>query len=434
MPEVFKCAACSAPLEFEGKQMQKCSFCGSTVVVPSGMFGIGGPSPFGDINALTGKALKIAEITRLIADGKKIEAIKEFRETFGVGLAEAKNAVDALERGDGVDISGMQIRSSAPVSVTASRSNEPSPAGVVLRTIAILSVLGLLIGGVVVAGTYFFLNSKSTQIVMTEPSSPQNIPRAAAAEASDVEEILKFGGEGTGAGRFTDNREVAVDQQGNIYSGDYSGGRIQVFDQAGTFRTQWAVEDGDLLHGLLADRSGNIYVLHNRGVTKYEGLTGKKLAASADDNCNGIAMMLDGRVACTARKNIFIYDANLKKVREFKNAAEAASSTFGFERIAVDGTGVMFMTDRTSKDIFKFSADGKFLTRIPTEVRSSNDVALDPAGNIYITDTSSIHIFSPDGRLLKKVKATQAFGMKFNDAGEMFVASRPYVIKQRISL
>ena len=269
---------------------------------------------------------------------------------------------------------------------------------------------------------------------MLQPSSPQNIPTAASGEASDVEELLKFGGEGTGAGRFTDNREVAVDQQGNIYSGDYSGGRIQVFDPAGTFRTQWTVEGGDLVHALVADRSGNIYVLHNRGVTKFEGLTGIKIAASADDNCNGIAMMLDGRIACTARKNIVIYDSNLKKVREFKDVAEAASSSFGFERIAVDGTGVMFMTDRTSKDIFKFSADGKFLTRIPTEIRSANDIALDPAGNLYVTDTSSIHIFSPDGRLLKKVKATQAFGMKFNDAGEMFVAARPFVIKQRIRL
>ena len=36
MTQTFKCPSCSAPLEFEGKPMQKCRFCGSSVIVPSG--------------------------------------------------------------------------------------------------------------------------------------------------------------------------------------------------------------------------------------------------------------------------------------------------------------------------------------------------------------------------------------------------------------
>jgi ribosomal protein L7/L12 len=41
-----------------------------------------------------------AKLRSLLADGQKIEAIKRYREQFGVGLKEAKEAVEALERGE----------------------------------------------------------------------------------------------------------------------------------------------------------------------------------------------------------------------------------------------------------------------------------------------------------------------------------------------
>jgi ribosomal protein L7/L12 len=41
-----------------------------------------------------------AELRALLAEGRKIEAIKRYREATGAGLAEAKEAVEALERGE----------------------------------------------------------------------------------------------------------------------------------------------------------------------------------------------------------------------------------------------------------------------------------------------------------------------------------------------
>ena len=38
------------------------------------------------------------EVERLVRAGRKIEAIKAYRESTGVGLREAKEAVEALER------------------------------------------------------------------------------------------------------------------------------------------------------------------------------------------------------------------------------------------------------------------------------------------------------------------------------------------------
>jgi len=104
MAETFRCPSCSAPLEFEGKMMQKCRHCGSNVIVPSdamhysSSFGDEGSLDFNDPSNATGKALKVAEIQRELQRGNKIMAIKIFRETFGVGLKEAKDAVEAMER------------------------------------------------------------------------------------------------------------------------------------------------------------------------------------------------------------------------------------------------------------------------------------------------------------------------------------------------
>ena len=41
-----------------------------------------------------------AELRTLLAEGRKIEAIKRYREQTGAGLAEAKQAVEALEQGE----------------------------------------------------------------------------------------------------------------------------------------------------------------------------------------------------------------------------------------------------------------------------------------------------------------------------------------------
>lgn len=43
-----------------------------------------------------------AEVRALLAEGRKIAAIKRYREATGAGLAEAKEAVEALERGQAI--------------------------------------------------------------------------------------------------------------------------------------------------------------------------------------------------------------------------------------------------------------------------------------------------------------------------------------------
>jgi len=87
-------------LDYDGRsETIRCSYCATTIIVPDSLktastkLGV-----IGDEDPI--QAAQIHEILRLVEEGKKIEAVKLYRETFGVSLKEAKVAVDHLEHGD----------------------------------------------------------------------------------------------------------------------------------------------------------------------------------------------------------------------------------------------------------------------------------------------------------------------------------------------
>jgi sugar lactone lactonase YvrE len=429
MTRSFNCASCSAPLEFSGEVMQKCEHCGSTVIAPNEMFYAENAAPFGDLSSLHGRALKIAEIQQLIHDGKKIEAIKEFRETFSTGLKEAKDAVEAIERGESINISGMQIqaanRQAIKIDGEAVKNIGKTVGSVMVVTILASSVL--LIG--LVAAILFFTVGRTDTKRASNTASQTPTPEAKGGEASPAQEVLKIGGEGNGPGRFKDNRHVTVDGKGRIYSSDYSPFRIQIFDAEGKFLSQWNTDAGTNLYDLAADRDGNLFIASDKGIFKYEGETGKLIAKAERVYPRGMALSWDGKVIVTAGRSMSILDNSLKPITEIKDAAERANSTFGFEAVAVDGDGVIYAIDRTADDICKFTMDGKFLNRFPTGASSPNAIAIDPQGRIFVSETSRIRALDSSGKGIKTFDAYQAFGLAFNPAGELFVASRPHVIK-----
>jgi outer membrane protein assembly factor BamB/DNA-directed RNA polymerase subunit RPC12/RpoP len=443
MTESFKCPSCSAPLEFEGKPVQKCRFCGSSVIVPvgtiqdSGAFGGQGNVDFGDFSSLTGKALKIAEIQKLLRAGNKIGAIKVFRETFGTSLAEAKEKVEAMERGESVDISGMRVQSAnlRPPAIDGAAVRKVGVA--VGGSIFIVAItVGLIIIGVTIAIFLLVSNSTSGGANFSYGSygnARVNEARGIPAESKLADEILKFGGEGNGAGKFTDNRHVAVDGDGRIYSGDYQGGKIQVFDSTGKYLTQWIADPKMNLYDLKAARNGNVYVLQNKGIFVYKGETGEIVNKSENYDFKKMALRLDGNLVVTTSKGFVILDGHLKPVQEFKDAAEKANTVFGFDDVAVDGNNKIYAVDRQKGDVCIFSADGKFLNRFKTNTSTSRPIAIDNRGRIFVTDVSHIFVFDAEGKKLNSFDTTQAFGMTFNDADELFVAARPFVIKYKIN-
>lgn len=438
MTQSFKCASCSAPLDFTGSVTQKCDHCGSTVVAPHEMFYAQNAAPFDDLSSLTGRALKIAEVQRLIHAGKKIEAIKEFREAFGTGLKEAKDAVEAIERGESVNITGFRVQPQLPREIKididgAEIGKAAIGVGKVVAIVGAVIAFGAVLAAAVVI--YFVFSSTrttttATNITRSTPSAPT--PEAKAVEASPFFEVMRIGGEGDSEGKFKDNRHVAVDGNGRIYSSDYSPIQVQVFDAEGKFISRWKPEDGTNLYDLAADRDGNVFVANDRGVFKYQGETGKLIVKADRIYPRGLALA-DGKVIITEGKSVTILDRSLKPIKTIENAAELATSTFGFNKVAVGGDGTLFMLERNTKDVVKFSADGKFLNRFSHGANSANAIAIDPSGRVFVAETSSVKMFDADGQKLGDIDAYQAFGLTFNSAGELLLTSRPFIVKYQLN-
>ena len=117
----------------------------------------------GDLGETLDQAFQLAKIQAGLQRGNKINAIRLYREAFGVGLAEAKTAVEAMERGESIDISGMQVHTSNarvvnlrdPQNLEAVKKVGLAVGGSFLLTFIIIAVIviGAIIGELPVGST-----------------------------------------------------------------------------------------------------------------------------------------------------------------------------------------------------------------------------------------------------------------------------------------
>jgi len=263
-------------------------------------------------------------------------------------------------------------------------------------------------------------------------------------EKSIATVMMKFGSKGIGPGMFTDARSIAVDGAGNIYVGEYSGGRVQVFDPDGKFVTQWTVDPKMPLRGLAADRKGTVFVVQSGSIQKHEGATGNpigQLKFAEGWGFDDVITTPDGGLITTWQKNtddIVKFDQNGNTVKRIKAAISSVTGDSELDmRIAADGLGNIYALGTFNNAVFKFGPDGKYLNRFggsgdqPGQFRAPGALAVDGNGRVFVSDIQGIQMFDSNGRYLDTFKAdgSNASGMVFNDKNELFVVAREKVIK-----
>jgi hypothetical protein len=305
-------------------------------------------------------------------------------------------------------------------------------------------IVVIVLGGVFGALAPFMKKSAGSPSSSSKPPvfSPFGSKSTDAANAF-ASEVMKFGSEGIGPGMMKDARSIAVDGKGNIYVGEYIGGRIQVFDGAGQFLTQWMVDTKMPLRGLAADRKGTVYVVQRGAITRYEGETGKSLGDLAYNEGWGFDDAVstpDGGLLCAWYRNrddIVRFDAAGNVVRTIRAAISTAADESELNtRVAADGLGNIYALGSFRNGVFKFSPDGKFLNRFgdsgeqPGQFRAPSAIAVDGKGRVFVSDIKGIQVFDSNGRYITVFKPGGiASGMVFNDKNELFVASRTKVMK-----
>ena len=542
MPQSFKCPACAAPLEYDGgnSPFTKCSFCGNSVIVPDELRSGGkkedvfsklfdSVSPMNAMPSLE-QIMKLKEVKRLAQEGNKIQAIKIYREIFGVGLKEAKDAVEKIEAGQPLvfnqtTITSPQAKSSGSSAVDLANSvNEIATlvrtgnkieaikryrelTGVGLReakdavekieaghpieatnfiiqqqknATPTFQVSGLqeqktssLLGCsfamfafaaiVVIAvgfAIYLFLSmrpSVKTPVAANTPKTTETETKPGFANL-----ISTFGSEGIGEGQLNDTRSITVDRDGNIYVADYTGGRVQSFDSQGKFITQWIMDTKKYISQLAVSRnkvsakfpplSGGdsdsdsfyvLYALQSGEILKFDSRNGKPLGQIP--KTEGIGFNEDMYVTASefyvidSRRNIIRLDSDFKPTLIIKDAIKDLGDTFNsIDKIAVDGRGFIYALSSTNYMVYKFSREGKYLNKFGGkgdglgQLQSPETIAVDGKGRIYVSDGSSIHVFDENGRYVDSFELKSGgvvFGMAFNADGQLLVTDREQIYK-----
>ena len=319
------------------------------------------------------------------------------------------------------------------------KGTKGSPAAIIIVIVVVLFIGGGVLIGVInaisraVTGVPRSIGSTNTRTTLNPPSAPARPP----------EPKPFFGKEGVGAGHFKDARSIAVDAEGRIYVGEYSGGRIQVFDRDGQFITQWTTADPKMpLRGMTADRRGTVYIVQRGEIKKYEGTTGKLLGTTgaAGGHYDDVFATPDGGLVAFARKghdNVVRLDSSgqVRQVIEKAVSGQTDRSELSI-RVAADGVGNVYALGEFNDAVFKFSPEGRFLTRFggdgdePGLFRAPDAVAVDNQGRVYVADFKGVQVFDPNGRYLKVIDVKgAASGLAFTDKNELLVVARTAVWK-----
>jgi WD40 repeat protein len=378
-----------------------------------------------------GDSTNLAQVAELIRSGNKIMAIKIYREMHGVGLADAKAAIDALA-------AGRQIGSVAPYDPNAATKvvSETRQLGRVL-------LIGIIIFVAVILWISFHVSVSSNQsttatAVIPIPSGVPNLPAAPAGPPPYAHQVLEFGSEGIGPGQFKDSRTIAVSPDGKIYVGEYSDGRVQAFDATGKFLSEWSIGKDKSLMSLAADRHGNVYVVVPFNIIRYDAATGmpqgqlESTFNGNEENYMDCCVALSGDVfAVTSDSNVVDLGPD-GKIKSVFSASEKVGEDLSLERIAVLPTGEIFCLDR-AKGIFKFGPDGRYINRFgPTDdpdkgiIVAPEAIAVD--GNACVYESASnpaIRVFNSYGNPIDSFGGDDVvFGLAIDDQNNIYACYR----------
>jgi streptogramin lyase len=306
----------------------------------------------------------------------------------------------------------------------------------VVGLILIVAVTGAFI---LLGGGAAYLASRLGRPAAAPPVGPNAKPSKNGASPNSFANVAReFGSEGVGAGRFKDTRSVAVDGEGRIYTAEYIGGRVQVFDPQGRFLTQWMVDQKRPLMSMAADRKGIVYIVQGGSILRYEGATGQPAGEvesrgpGFNRNYADVFVALDGSLYAIAANYFLVHIGTDNKIKRVIDAREKTGEHLNFDSLAVSGTGHIYALDRSEESVFIFGPDGRYINRFggdgdqPGQLRSPDDIAIDGQGRVYVCDVGrAVQVFDTGGRYLDSFANNEViFGLAINDQNEIFASQR----------
>ncbi len=195
--------------------------------------------------------------------------------------------------------------------------------------------------------------------------------------------LMKIGGRGNGEGQFNSPWDVAVDRvRGYIYVVDSANFRVQKFDEEGEFVMQW---------GSFGNNDGQFYFARGVAVDQQSGMVyvvdmGNHRVKKFDTSTNVLPQLVakwGGGIGPGHASS-----AQAQEPGQFR-------SPWG---IAVDGAGNVYVSDTGNQRIQKFDRDGNFVTQwggfgnAEGQFNFPYGIELDQKGHVFTVDSGNMRV------------------------------------------
>jgi sugar lactone lactonase YvrE len=185
---------------------------------------------------------------------------------------------------------------------------------------------------------------------------------------------------------------ITTDAAGNVYYSTFNTGNNGVYKvAAGTGITTQLVGGLSLGDGVAIDGAGNVvYTDYNAGtVSELLGGTGTPILIATEPAPEGLAFDQQG--------NLYVVVSGNQNVVKLLAGSYAPSTTYGTglahpQSVAVDSAGNAYITDRDGAKAVVVTPDGATQTTIATGINTPAGITLDAAGNIYVAVIGSAEV------------------------------------------
>lgn len=106
---------------------------------------------------------------------------------------------------------------------------------------------------------------------------------------------------------------------------------------------------------------------------------------------------------------------------------------------AMDGLGNIFLLNKSDYAVYKFTPDGKYVTRFGSVGKGTGQfdtwaqhIAIDNQSHVYVTDSSGIKVFDSDGAYIETMSDRFIKGgiqeIRINDKNEIYLVASTNMI------
>jgi sugar lactone lactonase YvrE len=224
--------------------------------------------------------------------------------------------------------------------------------------------------------------------------------------------LASWGGPNRAPGELDDPRGIAADAIGNVYVADLGNHRVQRFDSDGTFLDQWTGESLGLNRALwpfdvAIGPGGHVYVLDDLSTILQVSREGRLMREwSAADGGGAFHLDVDARERVYAAAGcVWVSNPDSGALTCWPSAADGVPYAEPYS-IATDRAEHVYVSDLRHNVVSQMTTDGRLLTTWsgegvgPAEFLEPLELAVDPAGNVYIGSYRLIQKLNRDGVLL----------------------------------